>query len=401
MVSFSFKGVLYWTVGFSAVQSVRSFLDTDSSNNMAVYWGQNSGNSEQKPLGFYCDNPHIDVFQLAFMTRVRGQGEVPEIDFANQGNACDIFPGTGLLNCPQIGADIKACQAKGKTILLSIGGATYTEGGFTSAEEATAAAQKVWDVFGPVKPGSNAPRPFGDAVIDGFDFDFESHVSNMVPFANELRKLMDSSAPPQAPNPSASSPASASAFPSAKSSSPVIPPSSKWYTSPPPPAAPVSQGQPSVSSSPSSTSSISTPSQNGQNGKRKYYLTAAPQCVFPDAADHEMLNGAVSFDAIFVQFYNNFCGLNSFVQGTNTQRAFNFDLWDGWAKSASKNKNVKVLIGMPGSPSAAGSGFVPAHVMQEVLEWSKSFSSFGGLMVWDATQAYEVGGLLPSLKSFL
>lgn len=39
MVSFSFKGVLYWTVGFSAVQSVRSFLDTDSSNNMAVYWG--------------------------------------------------------------------------------------------------------------------------------------------------------------------------------------------------------------------------------------------------------------------------------------------------------------------------------------------------------------------------
>lgn len=114
-----------------------------------------------------------------------------------------------------------------------------------------------------------------------------------------------------------------------------------------------------------------------------------------------MLNGAVAFDAIFVQFYNNFCGLNSFIQGTNTQRAFNFDLWDGWAKSASKNKNVKVLIGMPGSPSAAGSGFVPAHVMQEVLEWSKSFSSFGGLMVWDATQAYEVGGLLPNLKSFL
>lgn len=35
----SFKNVLCWTVGFSAVQSVHSFLDTKSNSNLAVYWG--------------------------------------------------------------------------------------------------------------------------------------------------------------------------------------------------------------------------------------------------------------------------------------------------------------------------------------------------------------------------
>lgn len=114
-----------------------------------------------------------------------------------------------------------------------------------------------------------------------------------------------------------------------------------------------------------------------------------------------MLDGAVSFDAIFVQFYNNFCGLNSFIPGSGAQRAFNLDLWDAWAKSASKNKDVKIFIGMPGSPSAAGSGFVAGHIMQEILGWSKAFSSFGGLMVWDASQAYESGGLLGGLKTTL
>lgn len=35
---FSFK-ILSLTAVFSAVQSVHSFLDTDSSSNVAVYWG--------------------------------------------------------------------------------------------------------------------------------------------------------------------------------------------------------------------------------------------------------------------------------------------------------------------------------------------------------------------------
>ncbi len=79
--------------------------------------------------------------------------------------------------------DIQTCQGTyGKTILLSIGGATYTEGGFSSASAAVAAANQVWAMFGPAQSAGSAHRPFGNAVVDGFDFDFESSTQNMVPY---------------------------------------------------------------------------------------------------------------------------------------------------------------------------------------------------------------------------
>ena len=102
------------------------------------------------------------------------------------------------------------CQKTyGKTILLSIGGATYTEGGFSSSSAAVAGANLLWKTFGPVQSGSSGNRPFGTAVVDGFDFDFEAGVSNTVPFANQLRSLMNAdtskkyylSAAPQCPYP--------------------------------------------------------------------------------------------------------------------------------------------------------------------------------------------------------
>ena len=59
-----------------------------------------------------------------------------------------------------------------------------------------------------------------------------------------------------------------------------------------------------------------------------YYITGAPQCVYPDANMQEVLNAA-SFDAVYVQFCernpviltqlsdlsyqdNNYCGLQNF-----------------------------------------------------------------------------------------
>jgi chitinase len=223
-------------------------------------------------------------------------------------------------------SDIKTCQDKGKTILLSIGGATYSEGGFTSSDAATAGAQLIWETFGPSKNGS-AHRPFGDAVVDGFDFDFESTVSNMEVFGNEIRSLMDA------------------------------------------------------------------------DTSKKYFLTAAPQCVYPDAADNAMLNGAVSFDAIWVQFYNNFCGVQNFKSGTNTQTAFNFDVWDQWAKNTSKNPDVKVILGVPANTGAAGSGYLSASDLKPVVDYSATFSSFGGVMMWDASQAYANDGFIAGVRS--
>lgn len=61
--------------------------------------------------------------------------------------------------------------------MLSIGGATYTEGGFSTSDAAVSAANNIWSIFGPYS--ASAVRPFGTSVVDGFDFDFESTVSNM------------------------------------------------------------------------------------------------------------------------------------------------------------------------------------------------------------------------------
>jgi chitinase len=73
--------------------------------------------------------------------------------------------------CPAVGTAIKACQAKGKKVVLSLGGAAGVYG-FASDAEATTFANTLWNMFlGGTKPGF--PRPFGDAVLDGVDLDIE------------------------------------------------------------------------------------------------------------------------------------------------------------------------------------------------------------------------------------
>jgi chitinase len=222
--------------------------------------------------------------------------------------------------------DIQTCQSLNKTILLSLGGATYTEGGFASADEATTWAAKIWAMFGPPGPAPASPddsdpcacsdsdpvsseealRPFGLASVDGFDMDFEASSANMAPFAGALRRHMD--------------------------------------------AATAATG-------------------------RRFLLSAAPQCPFPDVAMREMLE-QVGFDFVSVQFYNNYCGAGSYPGN------FNFDRWDRWAREESVNKGVKVLLGLPGSPTAAGSGYVSGGQLEAVVQHSKGFGSFGGIMVW-------------------
>lgn len=189
----------------------------------------------------------------------------------------------------------------------------------------------MWETFGPV-PTSNTStvlRPFGDAVIDGFDLDFEATVSNMPTFANKLREYFDA------------------------------------------------------------------------DSSKSYYLTAAPQCVYPDAADGPMLDGTVSFDAIWVQFYNNPCGLQTFTPGTDTQQHFNFDRWSVWAHETSKNKNVRVYIGVPASSGAAGSGYEPVSSLKPIIGYAATFDTFGGIMMWDASEAYENSGFISGVKSAL
>ncbi|KAF8436485.1 glycoside hydrolase superfamily [Boletus edulis BED1] len=132
-------------------------------------------------------------------------------------------------------------------------------------------------------------------------------------------------------------------------------------------------------------------------GNKRYYITAAPQCPFPDAYIGTTLN-KFAFDAVYVQFYNNYCGVNNFA---NTN-AWDFGMWDQWAKTVSPNKNVKVYIGAPASSSAASNGYVSASTLAGIISRTKSqYSSFGGVMLWDASQAYANGRYDQAVKAAL
>ncbi|KAF9474306.1 chitinase [Pholiota conissans] len=117
-----------------------------------------------------------------------------------------------------------------------------------------------------------------------------------------------------------------------------------------------------------------------QHAKKRYYVTAAPQCPFPDAELGNALNSAF-FDAVYVQFYNNFCE-------TSVPSEFNMATWDNWARTRSPNRDIKVYLGAPGSAASAGEGFVSSGTLINVVKESqKKYPSFGGVMLWDADSA--------------
>ena len=62
---------------------------------------------------------------------------------------------------------------------------------------------------------------------------------------------------------------------------------------------------------------------------------------------------------------------------------------DNWARTISPNPNVKIYIGAPASSTAAGSGYVDISSLSSyAVQMRNSFPSFGGVMLWDESQAY-------------
>ncbi|PMB65607.1 Endochitinase 33 [Beauveria bassiana] len=289
-------------------------FNPESGQNVAVYWGQNSASAGQERLAYYCNDASIDIINLAFITSITPVA----IDFASATGKCTKTSiNASLPLCREIEEDIKTCQEKGKSILISVGGGTSPSPNWGSASDAEKSAQLIWDMFGPVT-SSKVDRPFGSAVVNGFDLDFEAPVSNLPAFGDKLRRLMDTAT-------------------------------------------------------------------------GKFYLSAAPQCVYPDANVGTTLD-AVFFDIVQVQFYNNDCGVNHFQEGVQSQQAFNFPVWDEWAQK-SKNPQVKVLIGIPANIDAAGKGsYTSGSKLQAALQWAKKYRSFGGVMMWDVAQLYANHG---------
>ncbi|XP_042477170.1 hevamine-A-like [Macadamia integrifolia] len=129
---------------------------------------------------------------------------------------------------------------------------------------------------------------------------------------------------------------------------------------------------------------------NYSNEGNKVYLTAAPQCPYPDKYLGTALNTSL-FDYVWVQFYNN--NPCEYTSGNVTNL---LNSWNTWATVVPAGK---IFLGLPASSDAAGSGFIPADVLtSQVLPVTKTYSKYGGVMLW--SRYYDLqSGYSSSIKS--
>ncbi|KAG6784825.1 hypothetical protein POTOM_010535 [Populus tomentosa] len=106
----------------------------------------------------------------------------------------------------------------------------------------------------------------------------------------------------------------------------------------------------------------------------RVHLTAAPRCPFPDAWVGNALKTGL-FDYVWVQFYNNPPCQYASGEVTNLQ-----DAWKQWTSAIPASK---IFLGLPASPEAAGSGFIPVpDLTSNVLPSIKDSSRYGDVMLW-------------------
>ncbi|KAL3686098.1 hypothetical protein R1sor_004120 [Riccia sorocarpa] len=124
---------------------------------------------------------------------------------------------------------------------------------------------------------------------------------------------------------------------------------------------------------------IATLRSLAQNYGKALFITAAPQCPFPDArlgpGDGTALSAGV--DYVFVQFYNN---PQCEYQGSSDQLVA---AWNQWTSSLTSSQ---VFLGVPASDSTdtAGSGYIdPNTLVNTILPLIKTASNYGGVMLWN------------------
>ena len=195
-----------------------------------------------KLLGDYCSSSPASIIILSFLDGFPNL----LLNFANQ---CSGTFSSGLAHCSQIGSDIKSCQQQGKTILLSLGGATGNYG-FSSDSEAVQFAGTLWNKFG---GGKDSERPLTMQLLMGLILILKIRPDRLCCLSDSIKKYFST-------------------------------------------------------------------------GTKSYYLSAAPQCPYPDESVGDLMS-QVDLDFAFIQFYNNYCSLN---------QQFNWNSWSNYAR-------VKVL----------------------------------------------------------
>ncbi|CAG8978340.1 hypothetical protein HYALB_00005926 [Hymenoscyphus albidus] len=234
--------------------------------------------------------------------------------------------------CPTVQEDIPYCQAKGKKIVLSLGGAAR-DYQLTGKDAGIEFADFLLGAYGPLTDAwkaSNGIRPLdrgysnttSDTIdIDGFDFDIE-HTSTdqqhgYVSCIHRLRALF-------------------------------------------------------------------------ATNSKKYLITGAPQCYLPEVNMGGMIAQA-QFDILWIQFYNNpSCSVRNFAENNID---INYNTWKSQLAGGASS-GAQLYIGIPGAPSE-GTGcekssygeYISAQDADRLIKKYQSDSSFGGVMLWEATVA--------------
>ncbi|KAK5652476.1 hypothetical protein OQA88_10520 [Cercophora sp. LCS_1] len=163
-----------------------------ASTNVAVYFGQSAATTRTSLLD-QCADPNIDMVILGFLTSINDANSGwPRLELSA---ACPSYQtvqmlavAPGLAYFPYLEEDIVKCQTKyGKKVTLSLGGAGSILP-LSSDIEAITFADKLFGLFGPRGYVDSGLRPFGEAVIDGFDLDkSDGRPAHWDTFAAQLR----------------------------------------------------------------------------------------------------------------------------------------------------------------------------------------------------------------------
>ncbi|KAL8816013.1 MAG: hypothetical protein Q9223_004909 [Gallowayella weberi] len=327
----------------AAIAQTSTKFDAGANTNMAVYWGQGPS---QPRLAHFCADSNIDIIPIAFLNVFPDQvgGGYPGTNFGNQCGPETFKNKDGsdsplLSNCPLIGPDIKTCQAMGKKILLSLGGAIPDNQSIKDDASAIAFAKFLWDAFGPKDAKYDGPRPFGDAVVDGFDFDIESAVS---------------------PNDATSQ---------YRGYGTMIDALRVFFAA---------------------------------DVRKEYYISGSPQCVIPDAHLAIPIETSW-FDFLFIQFYNTpQCSARAYFDASYGRKndgdkpsSISFDAWVGFVRTSAMNKDVKLYIGLPAAPLKALAYDTAMYIApDDVINLIDLFQcrypkEFGGIMVFEATYSEQ------------
>lgn len=311
---------LLFSLASSTVITKRSTNVTER-DTVAMYWGQYTSDSTLYSLDSYCETGDVDIILLSFLSSFPN-----DIKFSFP---CDTVDGTqhyfgnsSLANCTagKISQDIYKCQTLGTKVFLSLGGESGSYG-FNSSAQAEEFGTKLWYMFG--EYNSTLAEKYNMSSVNrpfGYNITIDG-------FDFDIESKNNT----------------------------------KYYVD--------------------MAKQLKTHMDEASND---YYISAAPQCVYPDKSLNDLLTKA-HVDYCFIQFYNNECNLDTDL--------FNWATWEKFAQEKSYNNDIQLFLGLPGSSNASSTGYISnvtlvENTVETILK-NDSDTKFSGVMLWDAAHAFS------------